>query len=235
MGSDIEFVHPLPKASLVGDRSEWVLEQASGKKVLDVGCVDAGQTMERYKKGDMLHARLEKTCSGLIGVDVDQDGIAAMRQLGFTNLLAVDVSESSLQVIEAVKNMMGGCDIILCGEILEHILNMGNFLTGIREIAKAFTAVLIVTVPNAFSIRALPGIVRGVEYGHPDHKHVFSPLSLKTTLDQTGFSVQKTLFYSNWRVPNTRLKKSLLAACNTSIFRWRPPLAEGLIMIAKAK
>lgn len=235
MDNGLNFKHRLPPAALVANRVAWLCEYCSGKKVLHIGCVDTGMLEQRIEKGDFLHTRLEEKCSGLIGVDVDSKGLAAMERLGFTNLLEADVSNSSSEVIRMTKEIIGDCDMIVCGEVLEHVLDKGSFLAGLREISEAFDATLIVTVPNAFAIRWIVGVIAGKEWVHPDHKCYFSSITLDTLLQQTGFSVRQTLFYSNETAPLSARTRLLKAMFNKSVFRLRPHLAEGLIMTAKAR
>jgi 2-polyprenyl-3-methyl-5-hydroxy-6-metoxy-1,4-benzoquinol methylase len=235
METNLVFKHPLPQASLVRERNLWLREQCSGKKVLHVGCVDAGLLGDRTEEGTLLHAQLEGVCAGLVGVDVDSEGVAAMKQMGFTNLFTVDVSKSPSTMVQAVKDSIGGCDVILCGEVLEHVPNMGSFLSGIHEIGRAFGAKTIVTVPNAFSIRLMAGILTGIEWVHPDHKCYFSSITMRTLLSQSGFSVQRMFFYTNPAHSSSALRNVLKSVFDRSVFRWYPQLAEGLIVTAKTK
>lgn len=233
--ASIAFAHVLPKTSLVCDRAGWLVDQCRNKTVLHIGCVDSGMTKERLQKGALLHERLMAVSADVIGVDIDANGIAVMESMGFSQLLAADVSESAAYISDYITTTMGRCDLVVCGEVLEHVPNYGHFLAGVREVAATFGADVILTVPNAFSLRAALGIVAGVEIVHPDHKCYFSWKTLSVLLDQQGFHVEQTLFYSNESASWSGAKGFTKKVLNRTILRWRPYLSEGVIAVARAK
>lgn len=232
--TELLFRHDLPKTSLVTNRNIWLLDRCRGKKVLHIGCVDSGMTQHRIEMRELLHDRLQVVSADVVGIDIDTAGISTMQGLGFTKLLAVDISESPSLVSSYVKDIMGNCDVIICGEVLEHVPNYGQFLNGIREVAKIFDASVILTVPNAFSMRSMFGVMAGVEIVHPDHKCYFSWKTLSVLLNQQGFELEEILYYSNQDSSSSLIKRFMKRLFNRTIFHWRPYLSEGLIAVAKA-
>jgi 2-polyprenyl-3-methyl-5-hydroxy-6-metoxy-1,4-benzoquinol methylase len=73
-------------------------------------------------------------------------------------------------VIREAERLMKGCDIIACGEVLEHVPNAGSLLGGIGEVVRAFDAAVMITVPNAFLFRSILAVMAGTEIVHPNHK-----------------------------------------------------------------
>jgi 2-polyprenyl-3-methyl-5-hydroxy-6-metoxy-1,4-benzoquinol methylase len=163
----LEFRHRLPRISRLPDRVSWMLGQCARQRVVDVGCVDSGLLEERAVTGELTHHAIAEVAKAILGVDVDLQGIERLRQLGFSNVVRADLSASSETVIREAERLMNGCDIIACGEVLEHVPNVGSLFSGIGEVARAFDAAVIITVPNAFSIKSILAVVAGTEIVHP--------------------------------------------------------------------
>jgi predicted TPR repeat methyltransferase len=223
----LEFRHRLPRTSLLPDRVSWILGQCAAKRVVDVGCVDSGFLEERANSGELMHRGIAGVASAILGVDIDVAGIERLRQLGFANVLAADVSVSSETVIRETERVMNGCDVIACAEVLEHVPNVGSLLKGIGELARAFNAAALITVPNAFSIRSILAVLSGTEMVHPDHKYYFSWRTLKVLLEQSGFEIVETHFYADNRGPASR-SDFFKALLNRTVVPLRPQLGEGI-------
>lgn len=224
----LQLKHSLGRAPLAKDRQDWILEQAAGKRVLHVGCADVGFFQQNLERGRLLHARLETVCAEVLGVDIDEPGIARMRALGLETTICCDVSTETERLMSEIRKTMGGCDIILCGEVLEHLLNYDQFLRGIRTLAGEFDSIVLITVPNTFNIEGFFHLLLGAEYVHPDHKCYFSEVTLRTLLQQTGFEVVDIGYYTNDMAKSTltRLAKDVL---RNTLLAFRPQLAEGVI------
>jgi len=235
-GTTIKFRHQLPTAKLlIGKlaRIRWISEYCSGKKVLHIGCADVGLTEIRVKKGELLHAKLTDLCEGVIGVDVNQEGIQKLKEFGFDNVAVHDITTSAPAVIELLEQQIKSCDIILCAEVIEHVQNVTDFLVGVREIAARFDSEVIISTPNAFNIRGFLGIIRGVEIVHSDHKCYFSWKTLDTLLNQAGLRITETLFYYNELVP-TSYRNVIQKSLTRLVLRWYPYLGDGVICLSKS-
>ncbi len=227
----LEFRHRLPKISLLRDRVSWMLGQCAGQRVVDVGCVDSGLLEERANTGELMHQEIARVAKAILGVDTDRQGIERLRQLGFSNVLAADLSVTSDTVIRETRRSMNGCDIIACGEVLEHAPNAGALLKGIGDIARVFDAAAIITVPNAFSIRSILNVLAGTEIVHPDHKYYFSWWTLKSLVEQSGMEIVETHFYADNRgaAASSDFFKALL---NRTVVPLRPQFGEGIAIKA---
>jgi 2-polyprenyl-3-methyl-5-hydroxy-6-metoxy-1,4-benzoquinol methylase len=229
----LEFRHQLPQISLLPDRVSWMLQQCAGRRVVDIGCVDTGFLEERASSGELMHQRIAGVAKAILGVDIDLQGIERFRQLGFANVIAADLSVSSETVMRETERLMKGCDVIACGEVLEHVPNAGNLLNGIGELARAFDAAAIITVPNAFSIRSILAVLAGTEIVHPDHKYYFSWRTLKSLLEQSGLVIVETHFYADNRDSASRTD-FFKAVLNRTLVPLRPQLGEGIAIKARA-
>ena len=178
-------------------RQDFVLDACRGKRVLHLGCVDAGLTLERFQRGELMHQRLDKVASELWGVDVDAAGIAFLRGHGFERLLTLDISLPESASDEAMRLLQTkDFDVILATEVLEHLPNPANFLAAVQRLMTPGHTQFIVTVPNAFRVDTLLWMWRGVEYVHPDHNYWFSYATITTLMGKAGFDIQRVYPYS---------------------------------------
>ena len=212
------------------NRAALLQQECAGKRVLDVGCVSSGLLEEHAGNGTLLHQRLAATAAAILGVDIDAPGVQRLRAMGFVNVIAADLSESSQPVIRAARRLMDGCDVIVCGEVLEHVPNAGALLTCLAEVARTFGAYAMLTVPNAFSIRAMLGVLAGTEIVHPDHKYYFSWRTLNTLLEHCGLEIVEAHFYAADPVAASSATRFLKATLNRTVVALRPQLAEGIIV-----
>ena len=123
---------------------------------------------------------------------------------------AFDLDDVSLDLPDTVFNTVGGSepDIIVCGEVLEHLSNPGWFLTRLR---RQYPGVpVLVTVPNAFSEAAIKWLAKGKENVNIDHVAWYSPHTLRVLLQRAGYTTGDLYYYGG-----------------------TDPLAEGLIVVAE--
>jgi hypothetical protein len=171
-------LHKVPDAPVV-NRAEFILDHCRAKRVLDFGATGR------------MHEQIVEVAASCLGVDRQE-------ALGVIAFDLDDVSQSALPVFEA--------DVIVCGEVLEHLANPGWFMTRLRQQYAGVTT--IITVPNAFSTAAARHIASGIENVNLDHCCWFSFTTLRTLLKRAGY----TEFWFGW-------------------YNGKPMTAEGLIMV----
>ena len=176
------FMRKLPRLRVV-IRHEYLLDKCKEKSVLHLGAVD-------YYNGEVcgLHKRLMKVAGSVAGLDIDADGIEKARSMGVQNIIHGD-----LERLDEV-NIAGKFDVIVAGEIIEHLTNPGLFLSGVKRFFGSHTEMLV-TTPNAFSLHRFLLALRGIEYVHPDHVCYYSYTTLEHLLMCNGFSVDEKLAY----------------------------------------
>ena len=185
--------HHLPDIPLVDGRVNFILDQCRGKRVLHLGCVDAGLLADRYARGELLHQKLAAVSADLWGVDVDAPGIAFMQGQGFPQLVVGDVCD--LATFARLGDVR--FDVILASEVVEHLLNPGLFFDAVKTVMAPGHTTLIVTVPNAFRISTLLWLRHGVEYVHPDHNYWFSYYTATNLMQKCGFAVDAVFMYTH--------------------------------------
>ncbi|MEZ4735130.1 MAG: methyltransferase domain-containing protein [Caldilineaceae bacterium] len=185
--------HKLPPTQLLHGRFDFLIEVSRGKRVLHLGCVDTGLLEERFRRGELLHQKLDAVATELWGMDINQTGIEFLQKAGFDRLFACDVEQ--IDQIDALRQQR--FDVILASEIVEHLLNPGLFFTSIAKLMTPEHTRLIVTVPDAFRVSTLMWLTRGVEYVHPDHNFWFSYVTLNNLLQKTGYTTEAFYTYSS--------------------------------------
>jgi hypothetical protein len=99
-------------------------------------------------------------------------------------------------------------ELIICGEVLEHLSNPGYFLMFMRKTYP--TIPVIFTVPNAFNEAGFDWLLRrGRENVNADHVCYYSYATIKELLRRAGYTIRRFAWY-----------------------RGKPYVAEGLIVLA---
>ena len=231
----IKFSQKVPPLTIIRSREKFILDLIKNKSVLHGGCVDSGILEERIQKGQLFHSYIEKHAKSVIGVDNDKAGIDKMREFGFQNVFYAD-----LENWESENKF----DIIILGEIIEHVNNCGSFLETIKKFCSEET-IVIFTTPNAYYFLYWIYSLFGKESIHPDHNYLFSFISIKTLLQKYGFRVDQNLIL--WDDPgflrtDDKLLKKIAKTIATGIFKilalirfiW-PHYGKSLIVLAKLK
>lgn len=177
------------------NRIKYILDKCKNKNVLHLGCLnhlDGAQS-------ENLHGELAAICRNLVGVDI----------LFSPNMVQANV--------ETMNDNLGKFDVIVCGELIEHLFNPGLFLDNIKKYMANF---MIITTPNCFSIRkSFPAIFQ-IEKVRNDHTCWYSIKTLSNLLKMKGFEITEISYYNY-------LKKGKL------IYKLFPYLSDGLIFVCK--
>lgn len=173
--------HAIPQAAVVV-RETFILERVQGKRVLEFGA-----------SGPM-HEAIVKVAASVTGVDrADGPGV-----LGF------DLDDVSRQSLPGE----GPYDVVVCGEVLEHLANPGHFLARLKRNYGGTTTIL--TVPNAHNAHNDGNVRRGFENVNIDHVAWYSHRTLQTLLERYGYAIEQFYWY-----------------------RGQPATAEGLIVVTR--
>lgn len=187
----LNFSHSLPDTQLVKDRHPFIVDRCRAKTVLHIGCVDAGMLEDRFDAGELLHQKLHEVATSLYGIDIDVQGIEALRAYGYPNLFEFDLVEAAPP--EALLNRH--FDVIVLSEVIEHLPNPGIMLERLKQFMEPGRTQLIVSVPNAFSVSNILSLAKNTEYVHPDHNYYFSFVTLNNTLQKAGYNISERFLY----------------------------------------
>jgi 2-polyprenyl-3-methyl-5-hydroxy-6-metoxy-1,4-benzoquinol methylase len=236
----LKFEHRLGRVQRV-DRNSFLIERARGKKVLHLGCADEHAVSLKLEKHVHLHAQLESVAKELWGVDSSADALSELRQAGFGNLIRGDVER--LDEIDELRNQH--FDVVIAGELIEHIFNPGLFLKTCRTLCSADTE-LILTTPNALCYSLTIFALLDREAIHPDHTLMWSPTTLRHLVARSGFAVNEVLVYGDMpcvqlhanEPAGRQLARLVMRAVDfvirQAVVRFRPWLNNGLIVVARS-
>jgi 2-polyprenyl-3-methyl-5-hydroxy-6-metoxy-1,4-benzoquinol methylase len=162
-------MHNIPPAEVV-NRESFIMERVKGKKVLDIGC------------NGPLGAAIESAAVAYLGIDKDVENSA--------NKIGIDIDRAKyLPKYEP--------DLIIAGEVIEHLSNPGHFL----DMLHAYRAPIILTTPNAFCSVGHYWAGRGVENVNAEHVAYYSWHTLKTLVSRHNYAIMEWYWYKG--KPNT--------------------------------
>jgi 2-polyprenyl-3-methyl-5-hydroxy-6-metoxy-1,4-benzoquinol methylase len=145
-------------------------------RVLDVGCSTG-----------YLARRLVERGAVVVGIDSDERAAAEARAV-CEEVLVGDVETMPLPFSE------GSFDVVLCGDVIEHLREPEQFLTRMRSLIRPGGRIVL-TTPNvanwAMRLGLLAGRWRYTDRGILDrtHLHMFTKKTLTETLGRAGYRI----------------------------------------------
>lgn len=226
--SDVDWLQPLPKSRPV-DRRAFIVELCRDKRVIHLGFTDERLTCAKRAKARWLHAFLADSASELVGLDLDAVGVEDAVRGGY------DAHVVDLQDADAVAGLgMRPADVVVAGEIIEHLDSPGPFLRAVRQLVKS-DGVLIITTPNAYRTSNFLAPVLGGELNHPDHLAIHSIHTLRTLGERAGYRVLELGYYQN--KPTIPIKSAgalivkAIRSVQTFMLRFLPHWSDGIYAI----
>lgn len=170
-----KMLHAVPVTTEV-KREAFIVEHCRGKRVLEFGASGA------------LHDQIFAVAAPVYAVDREDRGFTPSDQHPPDAVFGFDLDD-----VQQAKLPVFTPDIIICGEVLEHLGNPLWFLTRLR---KQYAGVpVIISVPNAFSEAGRQWIKKGQENCNRDHVAWYSPQTLSVLLTRAGFAVGALYWY----------------------------------------
>lgn len=168
------------------NKDEEIVRMCKGKRVLHYGCVgftDCAPERKIILAKNSLHAKLSAVCD-CVGIDYDKGVIEEMRNAEiFDNVIYGNVEKLS-----EIENDIGKFDVIVAGDIIEHLSNPGLMLDGTKQFLKE-GGDFVVSTPNSFGVPAYLRFLRGKFVEGDEHVLCFNPITLKQLLNRHGFKV----------------------------------------------
>ncbi len=174
----------------VWHKINFIEKCCKGKNVAHFGFVDSPFTAESVSSDLYLHNRIKKVCNTLVGIDYDEKCVKSYTEAtGDTDVYVADIYN-----IEKIRTELEAYDTFVLGDILEHLDKPGLAIESIKSVLPK-NAELIISVPNAFSLRAFSSALSNVELVHPDHISWYSPNTLKSLISRYDMEVKELAFY----------------------------------------
>ena len=161
----------------------YVVERCRGKRVLDLGCVM--HQPNAYNRHDFMHRAIREVASDVVGLDLHEAGVEALRQRG-CNVIVGDAENFAFPE---------KFDVIVAGDIIEHLGNLDGMLTSCRAALKP-EGVILVATPNPWYWR---NVVKAVLYkevpNNAEHSCWFDPRTLRQLADRYGLTLGAVEFH----------------------------------------
>lgn len=189
----------------------------AGKRVLDIGC----------SSGYLARPLVQRGCT-VVGVEQDPVAAEQAREV-CAEVLVGDAEEMELPFEPA------SFDVLLCGDLVEHLRDPGRFLTRIRPFLR-LDGRLVLTTPNvanwANRLGLLVGRWRYTDRGILDrtHLHLFTRATLVETLERAGYSVVEL----DYTVPVPGVGTAGVEAAAHAVGRLRPSLVAYQFVVSAA-
>ncbi len=210
---------------ILKNRCSFIASLVAGKSVLDIGCV--GHTLENCVQSHWLHEYLKRSAKTILGLDYEKDEIEKMKNAGY-NVISADATDFHLNQ---------KFEVIVAGELIEHICNPGLFLQCTKE-HLSDGGRLILTTPNANClVYFLENLFLGKEIENSDHVCIYSPKTLSKLLEKNGFMAQNIIFLAEntsfyHDSPMIKLLVHIKQILQSIFCLFRPCMAHQMIIIA---
>jgi SAM-dependent methyltransferase len=210
-------------------KEDFILRIASGRSVLHLGCVgftDVAPSDRAKLAKQSLHWKPTQA-SETVGVDYSIAVIDEYRKLGvFTNIVAGDVER--LDELPITQKF----DVVIAGDIIEHLSNPGRMLDGIKRFCTSETRVII-TTPNAFGAPNFLRYSAGTFREGAEHVMSFNQQNLATLLDRHGYSLSE--LHTCFQPRSMEQHVSAFFTLGRKVFEFFPRFGGTLLVVAKVK
>lgn len=164
-----------------------ILRETRYKLTLNVGAAGGVQGYLPNNREAWLHFQLGRVAKELVGIDIDDEGIAHAFQHG------VEILKANCESMDLGREF----DVIVLSDVIEHL---DAPVAGIRNLMRHLSrdGCLLITTPNptAFNtiVRALTGRLINVYY---DHVTCFMPEHIQGICDRYGYMAEGYFFFDH--------------------------------------
>ncbi|MGH1541024.1 MAG: methyltransferase domain-containing protein [Arenicella sp.] len=165
------------------DRIGYICENAINKYVLDLGALDETAYEHKLNTEYWLHQRIAQQARFVRGVDSSE----LVTDQGLTPCDNSVIQRGDVYQLQPVIDEHGVPDLIVAGELIEHLPNSLQFLQSLKDIKALQGTRFIFTTPNACSLHnGIIGLFKR-ESTHIDHLTILSFKTLNTLCQRAGF------------------------------------------------
>lgn len=186
----------------VSDRLAFIQDLVRGKDVLDLGSVGCS-----FNPKILPFEVIQNSAKSFMGIDLKPSSNSKIKR---------DDVET--------MNLKKKFDVIIAGDIIEHLYNPGSFLQNMKRHLKS-DGILFISTPNIRSRCVLPFYKT-----NPEHTLWHDRYTIRTLLNASGFEIVDFYFYPG----NKRLFLPLEIA-RLTICSLLPFLSEGMIVLVRIK
>ena len=176
---------PLERLSVVRpvDRIRFIAHACSALQVLDLGAMDETAFEAKRGKGTWLHEEIAKHALHVDGIDSsDFVPVGGLKTGPRSMVYRGDVTDP-----DRFLAMVNVPDVIVAGELIEHLENPLLFLRRLRSNPQLTGKTLLLSTPNATALHNCLIGLGARESTHHDHLCIFSYKTLSTLCKRAGF------------------------------------------------
>ena len=163
----------------ITDRIDFIREKCRGKRVLDLGCVN--HDLNVTNRSDWLHGQIAAVAESVVGIDNEKAAVEELNTRGY-HMIVADAQDFDIR-----DRFPDGFNVIVAGEIIEHLVNPGQFLATLEK-HLAPGGIIVLTTPHAYGfIFLLEVLLLGHETLNDDHTMTFSKKNMEAFLHKCGF------------------------------------------------
>lgn len=218
----------------LGMRDTFIMSKCIGKKILHVGCTDWPFVEVSINNGTLLHGKLMESSGALIGIDIDEVGLSYLTVALPGLYIHGDLSKEEVRSKIAIYS----ADIILVPDVIEHVPNQYEFISGLLLMSHELQAQLIITTPNQYSLKAMLAALVGLDFTHTDHRLIHNQSTLQTAI-AVDFNLPKDNIEIGYASRDITARygrlMSLLSRLIDRIFFLKPYWADTIVVTIKAK
>lgn len=198
----------------VVSKLELTIDFCKSKDVLDLGCINHGWERALALGDEWPHKRIKEAARSVVGLDIMGDDARELSKRGY-NILAGNAEQF---------DMGRKFDVVVAGDLIEHLSNIGEFLGSVSRHMRPDSRFLV-TTPNPFNIeQTMLAIFENRIAVNSQHTVWMDPRVLwetiaRTDLEICGFCWIKTRFTIEVR---GRYLGRLINALSRFIMRIRP-------------
>lgn len=185
----------LDEAGLAGDRIEALADFARGRRILHVGCTGHRPGAGDHRTPLDRHERIAAGAAEAVGLDLDRAGVEELQRRGYNALVADACTADLGRTFE----------VIIAGEIIEHVSNGGLFLDNLRRHLDP-DGLLVISTCNPFYTKQVWKILR---YGRPavhgQHAAWYDPITLMELAGRCRLAPRQLIWVREGRRLDPRL------------------------------
>lgn len=164
----------------------FAVEHCREKDVLDLGCVQ--HNPENYKSRFWLHKALAEVSSSLEGLDLYEEGVEYLRQIGY------HINVGNAENFDLGKQF----DVIVAGDLIEHLGDLRGFLMSCQAHLRP-GGKLLVSTPNPWYWRnVVKALLFGTVSNNPEHTLWMCPVTLSQLVSRYDLRLVQWHFGSRY-------------------------------------
>lgn len=216
-------------------RKDKIMDLCKGKNVLHLGFVQHHDLWrKKIAENDWLHEKINIVSNYLVGIDYLADDVETIKkEYGYEAYYAdVTKQEDMIRIKHSIKEDI---DVIVCGELIEHVANPGLMLDNLKMLMSENT-VLVITTPNPFAQHRMKLMKLGhyeSEWLNKEHVCWYSFQTLKQLLERMGYKEVEYGYYDAEKMVSEPLVRKVKGYIKKRIKPFNKELSNGLFFVAK--